>query len=91
MTKELSKIIMNKSKIRNKYQKWLSRENLSALKEAKSFAINSPSQLKKHTSVKQQEKALLTIRHFVIKPNLFLLTKVFLQMKPLLSKTKEKL
>ena len=27
MTKELSKAIMNKSKIRNKYQKWPSREN----------------------------------------------------------------
>ena len=35
MTKERSKAILNKSKIRNKYQKWLSRENFLALKEAK--------------------------------------------------------
>ena len=32
MTKELSKAIMNQSKIRNKYQKWSSRENFLALK-----------------------------------------------------------
>ena len=37
MTKELSKAVMNKSKIRNKYQKWPSRGNLLALKEAKTF------------------------------------------------------
>ena len=37
MKKELSKAIMNKSKIRNKYQKWLSREKFLALKEAKKF------------------------------------------------------
>ena len=37
MTKELSKAIMNKSKIRNrnKYQKFPSRKNLLALKEVK--------------------------------------------------------
>ena len=35
MTKELSKAIMNKSKIKNKYQKWPSTENFLALKEAK--------------------------------------------------------
>ena len=40
MTKELSKAIMNKSKIRNKYRKWPSRENVLSLKEAKGFAIN---------------------------------------------------
>ena len=40
MTKELSKAIMNKYKIRNKYRKWPSRENVLSLKEAKGFAIN---------------------------------------------------
>ena len=35
MTKGLKKAIMNKSKIKNKYQKWLSRENFLALKEVK--------------------------------------------------------
>ena len=52
MTKELSKAIMNKYKIRNKYRKWPSRENVLSLKEAKGFAINELSQLKKHTSMK---------------------------------------
>ena len=37
MTKGLKKAIMNKSKIKNKYQKWLSRENFLALKEVKKF------------------------------------------------------
>ena len=40
MTKELSKAIMNRHKIRNKYRKWPSRENVLSLKEAKGFAIN---------------------------------------------------
>ena len=35
ITKQLSKAIMNRPKIRNKYQKWSSRENLLALKETK--------------------------------------------------------
>ena len=38
-TKKLSKAIMNKSKIRNKYQKWPSKENILVLKEAKSFVM----------------------------------------------------
>ena len=37
MTKELSKATMENSKIRNKYQKWQSKENVLALKEAKTF------------------------------------------------------
>ena len=84
LTKELSKAIMNKSKIRNKYQKWPSRENFLALKEAKKFCNKLTKSVKKHTSTKQQGKALLAIRHSGIQSNLFLPTKVFLQMKPLL-------
>ena len=37
MTKELSKAVMNKSKIRNKHQKCSSRETFLALKEARKF------------------------------------------------------
>ena len=47
MTKELSKAIMNKSKIRNKYQKWPSRENFLALKEAKKFCNKLTKSVKK--------------------------------------------
>ena len=38
MTKDLSKAIMNKSKTRNKYLKWPSRENFLAIKSAKNFS-----------------------------------------------------
>ena len=37
MTKELSKAVMNKSKTRKKYVKWLSRENFLARKRAKNY------------------------------------------------------
>ena len=40
MTKDLSKAIMNKSKTRNKYLKWPSRENLLAMKSGKNFFNN---------------------------------------------------
>ena len=36
MDKELSKVIMNKSRLRNKYLKWSSRENFLAYKKVKS-------------------------------------------------------
>ena len=36
MTKELSKAVMNRSKTRNKYIKWPPRENVLAMKRAKS-------------------------------------------------------
>ena len=51
MTKELGKAIMNTFKIRNKYQRWPSREHFLALKKAKKL-YNKLCQLKKHTSVK---------------------------------------
>ena len=47
MTNELSKAIMNKSKIRNKYQKWPSRENFLAFKEAKKFCNKLTKSVKK--------------------------------------------
>ena len=47
MTKELSKAIMNKSKIRNKRQKWLPRENFLALKETKKFCNKLTKSVKK--------------------------------------------
>ena len=40
MTKDLSKAIMNKSKTRNRYLKWPSRENFLAMKSAKNLFSN---------------------------------------------------
>ena len=40
MTKELSKAVMNKSKTRNKYLKWPSRENFLAMKRSKNYCNN---------------------------------------------------
>ena len=37
MSKEWSKVIINKSKLRNSYTKWPSHENFSAFKEKKNF------------------------------------------------------
>ena len=47
MAKELSKAIMNKSKIRNNYQKWPSRGNFLAFKEAKKFCNKLTKSVKK--------------------------------------------
>ena len=40
MTKDLGKAIMNKSKTRNRYLKWSSRENVLAMKSAKNLCNN---------------------------------------------------
>ena len=40
MTKDLSKAIMNKSKTRNRYLKWPSRENFLGMKSAKNLCNN---------------------------------------------------
>ena len=37
MTKELRKAIMDRSRLKNKYLKWTSRENLLAYKKAKNI------------------------------------------------------
>ena len=63
MTKALSQAIMNKSKIRNKYQKWPSRETILALKEAKKFCNKLTRSVKKAYFCKVTGKALLTIKH----------------------------
>ena len=40
MTKELSKAIMNRSKLKNRYTKWPSRENFLAFKKQKNICKN---------------------------------------------------
>ena len=84
MSKELWKAIINKSKIRNKYQKWPSRENPLALKEAKKFCNKLTQSVKKSYFRKVTGKGFVNNKTFwnTVKP--FLTTKGFLQMKPLL-------
>ena len=41
MTKDLSKAIMNKSKTRNRYLKWPTRENVLAMMSAKNLLITN--------------------------------------------------
>ena len=84
MSKELWKAIINKSKIRNKYQKWPSRENPLALKEAKKFCNKLTKSVKKSYFRKVTGKGFVNNKTFwnTVKP--FLTTKAFLQMKPLL-------
>ena len=67
MNKELSKAIMNKSRLRNKYLKWSSRENFLAYKKVK----------KKNVRHLQEKRA----RHSGIQSDLFLQIKVQHQMK----------
>ena len=78
MTKELSKAIMNKSKIRNKYQKWPSRENFLALKEAKKFCNKLTKSVKKAYFRKVTGKGFVNNKAFwnTVKP--FLTNKGFL-------------
>ena len=89
MTKELSKAVMNKSKIRNrsKYQKWLSWVNLLTLKTKK--LCNKLTKSVKKAYFRKMAREGFANKAFwnTVKP-FFILTKVFLQMKPLLQKTK---
>ena len=48
MTMELSKTIMNRSKLRNRYTKWPSRENFLAFKEQKNICKNLNKKTKKN-------------------------------------------
>ena len=84
MTKELWKAIINKSKIRNKYQKWPSRENSLALKEAKTFCNKLTQSVKKLYFRKVTGKSFVNSKTFwnTVKP--FLTKNGFLQMKTLL-------
>ena len=54
-TKELSKVIMARSKIKKKYNKWSSRENFLALKQIKSKCTNLKKTAKKQCFSKPSE------------------------------------
>ena len=63
MTKELSKAAMKKSKTRNKYIKWPSRENVLAMKRAKNYRNNLT------RTTKRTNKSFLTNDNISIKVN----------------------
>ena len=50
MNKELSKVIMNKSRLRNKYLKWPSRENFLVYKKVKNKCSTLAKRLEKDPS-----------------------------------------
>ena len=55
MTKELSKAIMTRATIKNKYNKWSSRENLLALKQTKKKCTNLTKTAKKQNVAKSPD------------------------------------
>ena len=64
MTKELSKAIMTRSRIKNKYNKWPSRENFLTLKQIKSKSSNLTITAKKQYFAKYAENQSLTNKSF---------------------------
>ena len=60
MTKEMSKAIMTRSRIKNKYNKWPSRENFLALKQIKNKCTNLTKTAEKQYFAKSAENQPLT-------------------------------
>ena len=75
MTKELSKTIMTRSRIKNKYNKWPSRENFLALKQIKNKCTNLTQAAKKQYFAKSAENQPLTNQSFWNSISLFLTNK----------------
>ena len=75
MTKELSKAIMTRFTIRNKYNKWPSRENFLALKQIKNKCTNLTKTAKKQYIAKSAENQPLTNQSFWNSISLFLTNK----------------
>ena len=64
MTKKLSKAIMARSRIKNKYNKWPSRQNFLALKQIKNKCTNLTKAAKKQYFAKSFENQPLTNKSF---------------------------
>ena len=64
MNKRLSKSIMTRSRIRNKYNKWRSRENFLALKEAKKNCKKIAEEEKRNHFVKATENGIMSSKSF---------------------------
>ena len=83
MNKELSKVIMKKSRLRNKYLEWPSRENFLAYNKVK----NKCNTLTRKTKNRYFEyvakiRTLQQAKHSGIQSDLLLQIKVQYQMKP---------
>ena len=72
MTKELSKAIMNTSKLKNKYTKWPFRENFLAFKKQKNICKNLDKKTKKNYFSKVDSNGVMgnkqfwkTVKHFL--------------------------
>ena len=79
MTKELRKAVMDRSRLKNKYLKWPSRENFLAYKKAKNICNLSNNKAKKDYFKKATTDGVMSNRKFwnTVKP--FLTSKEFLQ------------
>ena len=75
MTKELSRGIMKRYRIKSKYNKWSSRENFLALKQAKNKCTNLTKTAKKIYFGKTAEKQPITNKSFWNSISLFLSNK----------------
>ena len=75
MDKELSKAIMNKSKLRNRYLKWPFRENCLGYKTIENKCNNLLRKLTKKYLQEMLEKVLHQINFFGIQSNLLLAIK----------------
>ena len=64
MTKELGKAIMTRSRIKNKHNKWPSRETFLALKQIKNKCTNLTKTAKKQYFAKSTEDQPLTDESF---------------------------
>ena len=64
MTKQLSKAIMTRSKIKNKYNKWPSRENFLALKQISNKCTNLTKTAKKQYFAESAENQSSTNKSF---------------------------
>ena len=82
MNKELSKVIMTKPRLRNKFLKWPSRENFLAYKKVKSKCNTLTKKTKKYTSnTLPKMRTLQQARHSGIQSDILLQTKAEYQMK----------
>ena len=71
MTKELSKSIMNRSRFKNRYLKWPSRENSLAYTKVKNLCNSLNRKAKKTYFEKVTENGIMGSKNFGVQSNLF--------------------
>ena len=78
MTKELSKAIMNRSKLKSRYTKWPSRENFLAFEKQKNICKNLNKKTKKNYFSKITSNGVMGNKQFWNTVEPFLTSKGFL-------------